>query len=68
MKKMIVFCLAVVLVVAMAAPAWAVTPTFKAPELPKIPEVKTNVQVTVTVTEGFWARWFREHPVVILVK
>ncbi len=66
MKKMIVFCLAVVLVVAMAAPAWAVTPTFKAPKLPKIQEVKTNVRVTVT--EGFWARWFREHPVVILAK
>lgn len=66
MKKIIVFCLAVALVVAMAVPAWAVTPAFKAPELPKIPEVKTNVRVTVT--EGFWARWFREHPVVILAK
>lgn len=66
MKKFLIFVMVVILVIAMAAPAWAVTPTFKAPELPKIPEVKTNVQVQVT--EGFWARWFREHPVVILAK
>ncbi len=66
MKKIIMYLLALVLVIAMAAPAWAVTPAFKAPKLPKIPEVKTNVQVKVT--EGFWARWFREHPVVILAK
>ena len=66
MKKIIMYLLALVLIIAMATPAWAVTPAFKAPELPKIPEVKTNVRVTVT--EGFWARWFREHPVVILAK
>lgn len=66
MKKIIMFLLVLVLVFAMAAPAWAVTPTFKAPELPKIPEVQ--VPVKVKVTEGYWSRWFREHPVVILVK
>lgn len=66
MKKLITFAATLLMVAAMAAPAWAVTPAFKAPELPKIPEVKTNVQVQVT--EGFWARWFREHPVVILAK
>ena len=66
MKKIIMYLLVLVLIITMAAPAWAVTPAFKAPKLPKIPEIKTNVQVQVT--EGFWARWFREHPVVILAK
>jgi heme/copper-type cytochrome/quinol oxidase subunit 2 len=63
-KKFFAFVMIVVLVIAMAVPACAVTPAMKAPNLPKIPEIQTNVRVKVT--GSFWNRWFASNPVPIM--
>lgn len=64
MKKVMMFLLVLVLVIAMAVPACAVTPAMKAPNLPKIPEIQTNIQVKVT--GSFWGHWFASNPVPIM--
>lgn len=63
MKKIIVFVLAIVLVIAMAVTASAVTPTYKPPKLPEI-KVDTS-SIKVEVSQSFWDKWFAEHPIVV---
>lgn len=71
MKKIIVFCLAVVLVVAMAVPTYAATPALRIPKMPSISDIKINITVgsdeddTVKISDSFWDCWFKEHPIVI---
>lgn len=75
MKKLIVFALSLMLLVAMAAPAGAVTPALKIPKMPSISDIKSDIKINITVgsddddtvkiSENFWDRWFKEHPIVI---
>lgn len=61
MKKIIVFALVLIMMICMAVTANAVTPTIKAPNIKvsitKVPEVK--------ISDSFWDKYFREHPITI---
>ncbi len=59
-KKLIAFLLALALIVCMAIPAFAATPTFKPPKLPKIPEIKVSIELPQSVFDN----WFKEHPII----
>lgn len=69
MKKFFVIAVAIMLVVAMAIPAGAVTPALKIPKMPSVSDIKINITVgsdkddTVKISEDFWNRWFKEHPI-----
>ena len=72
MKKILVIAVSmVVLTVAMAVPACAVTPALKIPDMPEISNIKIDINVgsdkedDVVGTKSFWDRWFAEHPIVI---
>ena len=70
MKKIITFVAALVMVVAMATPACAVTPALKVPDMPEISNIKIDITVgtdkeaDVQLSEDLWSRWFAEHPIV----
>jgi len=57
MKKILVFILAVMLLAAMAIPAYAVTPKFEYKAV-KIPEIK----VETNFVQNIVSNWFKEHP------
>ena len=57
MKKILVFILAVMLLAAMAIPAYAVTPKFEYKAV-KIPEIK----VETNFAQNIVSNWFKEHP------
>lgn len=61
MKKFIAFLLTTLFVIALALPVAACTPKLEAPDIPTIPEIKVKIQLPA----DFWAKWFREHPIVI---
>ena len=69
--KFVAILIALIMVVAMAVPAYASTPALKAPNLPKISGIKINITVgtdetaTVKLSENFWDRWFAEHPITL---
>lgn len=63
MKKIIILVITVVLVLSMAVTAYAVTPTMKIPNMPVIPDITDDVEVEIS--ECFWDKWFREHPIKI---
>ena len=71
MKRIFLFVAALVMVVAMAVPACAVTPALKVPDMPEISNIKIDINVgsdkedDVVGTKSFWDRWFAEHPIVI---
>lgn len=59
MKKIICTMLALLLIIGtMTVPAHAVTPALKIPDLPKVPEIKVEVELP----KSFWDNWFDEHP------
>lgn len=71
MKKILVIVVSmVVLTVAMAVPACAVTPALKVPDMPEISNIKIDITVgtdkeaDVQLSEDLWSRWFAEHPIV----
>lgn len=59
MKKILLFLLALLLILSMAIPAFAVTPKLKVPNMPKIPTIKVEVKLP----ENFWDNWFAKHPI-----
>lgn len=61
MKRMIVFMLVIALVLSISVTAFAVTPSYKFPSLPSVPDISDNIQVTVS--SGFWSNWFASHPI-----
>jgi len=61
MKKLVAIILALMLIASMAIPAYAVTPTLNIPDVPQISNIKFDVDVKVS--QGFWDRWFADHPV-----
>ena len=52
MKKILAFIVAVMLIASMAIPAYAVTPTFKIPDVPQISNIKFNVKFELP--DDFW--------------
>lgn len=60
MKKILCTLLALLLIIGMAIPAYAVTPSFKIPDMPEIPDISDNIRFELPA--GFWTRWFDEHP------
>lgn len=71
MKIVLTFVAALVMVVAIATPACAVTPALKVPDMPEISNIKIDINVgsnkedDVVGTKSFWDRWFAKHPIVI---
>lgn len=57
MRKIIVFLLVAMLIMAMSVPAFAVTPSFKYTPV-KLPEIKVSVKIPNSVFDN----WFNEHP------
>lgn len=49
------------LLAAMSVPAFALTPSYQAPQLPNISDVKVHVELP----SGFWDEYFEEHPIEI---
>ena len=62
MKKILYMLLAVMLILAMAVPAWAVTPKWDY-HAPKIPEVKPSIKIPDKVFDD----WFQAHPLIIKI-
>jgi hypothetical protein len=52
MKKISIFVLTLMLIAAMAVPAYAVTPGYKIPEVPQISQIKFDIKLRLP--EGFW--------------
>lgn len=63
MKKIIILVITIALAMSMAVTAYAVTPAMKIPSLPVIPNISDDVEVELS--ESFWDKWFREHPIKI---
>lgn len=71
MKKILAIVVSmVVLTVAMATPACAVTPALKIPDMPEISNIKIDITVgsdeddDVKLSNLFWKRYFEKHPIV----
>lgn len=65
MKKILTLILAVLLIMAMAVPAYAVTPSFKIPDMPEIPDISDDIKIEIDIPDSFWDKWFAEHPIKI---
>ena len=63
MKKILAIALAVLLIAAMAVPAYAVTPKYEFPDLPEIPDISDDVKFEIDIPDSFWDKWFQEHPI-----
>lgn len=74
MKKLIIFTLTLMLIASMAIPAYAITPSLKVPSI-TIPDISGNVKDNISeeieeseTADGFWANWFKEHPIKVNIK
>lgn len=63
MKKILAILLAVLLIMAMAVPAYAVTPKYEFPDLPEIPDISDDIKIEIDIPDSFWDKWFQEHPI-----
>ena len=61
MKKLFAFISVLLIMAAIAIPTYAVTPTIKVPSV-KIPTIKVP---EVKISDSFWDKYFREHPITI---
>ena len=62
MKKIIPILLALLLILSMAIPAAAATPTLQIPKVPQISNIKISVQLDERVYENAVDKWLAEHP------
>lgn len=62
MRKFIALILAIMLIMSMAIPAYAVTPALKIPSI-KIPNISNSVEVKQS--QSFWDNYFKENPIKI---
>ena len=60
MKKILAMLLALLLIVSMAIPAYAVTPKLEIPDVPQISKIKFDIKIELP--DDFWSNWFKEHP------
>lgn len=58
-KKLLPMLAALIMILCMSMPVSAATPTFKAPELPKVPDIKVNIELP----EETFDNWIEEHPI-----
>lgn len=63
MKKILSALLALLLIMAMAIPAYAVTPKYESPDMPEIPDIFDDVKFEIDIPDSFWDKWFQEHPI-----
>jgi len=63
MKKIIAILLALLLILSMAIPVAAVTPTLQVPDVPQISDIKIEVKLDEQVYENAVQKWFAEHPI-----
>lgn len=61
MKKLIGAIMSLVLVLCMPVCAHAATPDFETPDIPDFSDIKFDIKFEFP--EGFWDKWFEEHPV-----
>ena len=62
MKKILCALLAL-LIMAMAVPAYAVTPSLEVPDMPDVSKIKFDFKIELP--DDFWTRWFEEHPITV---
>lgn len=62
MKKIISFLLALLLIMSMAIPTAAATPTLQIPDAPQISKIEIKVNLDEKVYENAVEKWFAEHP------
>ena len=63
MRKILAFCLAILLILSMAVPAFAVTPKLKVPNVPQISKIQIKPTIQIKLSDDFWDNWFKEHPI-----
>lgn len=63
MRKIITILFALMLVVSMSVPAFAVTPRLNIPNMPEIPDISDDVKFELP--DNFWDNWFKNHPIII---
>ena len=61
--KTITILLSIVLILAMAVPVAAVTPTLQPPDLPDVPDISGSVHVELP--EDYWDGYFEANPITI---
>lgn len=59
MKRIISFILLIVLLLSLAIPAYAATPSLKIPSI-SIPDISDDVKIELP--NNFWNNWFKNHP------
>lgn len=62
MKKIVCMLVAVLVVVSMTVPVYAVTPTLNIPDVPQISNIKIEVKLDEKIYENAVQKWFAEHP------
>ena len=60
MRKIVIFVLTLAMLVAVAVPAFAVTPKWEYKAV-KLPEIKVSIKIPDSVFDN----WFKEHPIKI---
>lgn len=63
MKKILYTLLALLLIIGMAIPAYAVTPSLEVPDMPDVSKIKFDFKIELP--DDFWTRWFEEHPITV---
>lgn len=58
MKKITAILLALLLIMSLAMPAFAVTPPLQVPDMPEIPEIEVEIDIPDQVFDD----WFEENP------
>ena len=61
MKKIIAFLFALMLVVSMAVPTYALTPAFKIPDIPDFSDIEFDIKFEIP--DSVWNGWFEKHPI-----
>lgn len=63
MRKFICALFAMLLLLSITVPAFAVTPKTEVPDVPEIPDISDDVSVELPA--GFWDQYFKDHPIEI---
>lgn len=60
-RKFIALLMVLVLLICLAAPAFACTPRLNPPKIPTVPDISGSVEVDLP--DSVWDNWFKEHPI-----
>ena len=61
MRKIICMLIIVMVIVSMAVPAYAVTPSFDVPDVPDFSGIKFDIKFELP--DSIWDKWFENHPI-----